>query len=98
MYAPSYGRHPVLAVGPWGNACRVSLESRDQRLAKLICLDHVINDQVGGQLVQVDVLAVLVFQLLAASGSLGFRKLSKLVVENGVDGWFGTHDSDLGRG
>src|SRR5262249_6026423 len=43
-------RHAVLAVGRGLRPGRVRAEPRDQLVAQLLRLDHVVDDQVGGEL------------------------------------------------
>src|SRR5437899_2392004 len=65
-HAPLLDReHPVLAVDAMCHACRVGAEASDQSLAQVLGLDHVVDDQIRGKLVEVDVLATLVLELFA---------------------------------
>jgi len=50
----------VLAPRPCGHPRRVRLESGDERLAQLFRFDDVVDDEVRGELVQVDVLPIFV--------------------------------------
>ena len=63
----------VLAIDPSRDARGVSAEARDERVAKLVRLHDVVDDEVGREFVQVDVFAVLVLELLAPGCALLFR-------------------------
>src|SRR2546427_109820 len=70
-HAPLLDReHPVLAVDAMCHACRVGAEASDQSLAQVLGLDHVVDDQIRGKFVEVDVLAILVLELFALCRAL----------------------------
>src|SRR5258706_5303841 len=88
----------VLAVGARHDAGRVSAEALDQLIPEVLRLHHVVDDEVRRELVEVDVLAILVLELLALGRPLALRKLRQLVKEDRVDRRLRTHHRDLRRG
>ena len=85
----------MLAVYARRDARCVGAKARDQRLAQPLRLHHVVHDEVGRELVEVDVLAVLVLELLATRLALVLRQPGQLVVEDRVDRRLRAHDRDL---
>src|SRR5207249_10944800 len=74
-----YRRDSMLSVQARRGPRRIRPEALDQLIPQPLSLDHVVDDQVGGELVEVDVLAVLLLELLATAGSFRLRKLRELV-------------------
>ena len=73
-------------------------EAGDQLATQLVGIHHVVHYQVRRQLVEVDVPALFVFQLLAAAGLLRRGQIGQLVEEDGVHGRLRAHHGDLRRG
>src|SRR5579864_3511383 len=88
----------VLALHPGGLPGGVEGETGRQLGAQVGGGDHRVHDQVGGQPVEVDVLAVLALQPLDVGRSLRLGQLLDLVEVHGVDGGAGPHHRDHGRG
>src|SRR5207244_4289252 len=88
----SLPRQRVVLVG-------VGLQARQDFRAQLAGGDDVVDDEVVGDGLDVDVAAVLVaFGLDEGGALLGVSDLGDVVGVDGVDGGLGAHDGNLGAG